>query len=61
MTFIHQTDTIYMDLQRDSQVFDTEHLSNLHTPSVSIERTYSPLVIYNDCAFTEFVNGEERC
>ena len=49
------------DLQQDSQVFDTEHLLNLHTPNVSIERTYSPPVICNDQAFNEFVNGEERC
>ena len=33
---------------------------HLHTPNISIERTYSPLVICNDCAFTEFVQGEER-
>ena len=38
-----------------------EHLLNLHTPNVCIERTYSPLVICNDRAFTEFVKGEERC
>ena len=49
------------DFQQDSQVFDTGHSLNLHTPNVSIERTYSPPVIYNDQAFTEFVNGEERC
>ena len=49
------------DLQQDSQVFDKEHLLNLHTPNVSIERTYSPPVICNDQAFTEFVNGEEKC
>ena len=49
------------DLQQDSQIFDTEHSLNLHIPNVSIERTYSPPVIYNDRAFTEFVNGEERC
>ena len=36
------------DLQQDPQVFDTEHLLNLHIPTISIERTYSPLVIYND-------------
>ena len=36
------------DLQQDSQVFDTEHSLNLHIPNVSIVRTYSPLVIYND-------------
>ena len=36
------------DLQQDSQVFDTEHSLNLHIPNVSIVRTYSPLIIYND-------------
>ena len=51
----------FQDFQQDSQLFDTEHLLNLHTPNISIERTYSPLVVYNDGAFTEFVNGEERC
>ena len=59
-SFIEQIPSI-MDLQQDSQVFDTEHILNLHTPTISIERTYSPLVICNDQAFTEFVNGEERC
>ena len=49
------------DLQQDSQVFDTEHSLNLHILNISIVRTYSPPVIYNDQAFTEFVNGEERC
>ena len=36
------------DLQQDSQVFDTEYSLNLHIPNISIERTYSPLVIFND-------------
>ena len=49
------------DLQQDSQVFDIEHLLNLHTPNVSIERTYPPPVVCNYRAFIEFVNGEERC
>ena len=49
------------DLQQDSQVFDTEHSLNLHIPNISIERTYSLPVVYNDQAFTEFVNREERC
>ena len=40
--------TSHQDLQQDSQVFDAEHLLNLHTPNISIERTYSPLVVYND-------------
>ena len=49
------------DLQQDSQVFDTVYSLNLHISAISIERTYSPLVIYNDQAFTEFVKGEEGC
>ena len=49
------------DLQQNSQVFDKEHVLNLHTPTISVERTYSPPVVCNDQAFTEFVNGEERC
>ena len=53
--------TSFQDSQQDFQVFDTEYSLNLHIPNFSIERTYSPLVIYNDWAFTKFVNGEERC
>ena len=49
------------DLQQDSQVFDTEYSLNLHIPTISIQRTYSPLVVYNDQIFTEFVNREGRC
>ena len=48
-------------MQHDSQVFDTEYSLNLHIPTISIERTYSPPVIYNNQVFTEFVNGEGRC
>ena len=58
-----QTSSI-LDVQQecsDSQVFQTEQLLVLHTPNVFIEQTYSPLVICNDRAFTEFVQGEERC
>ena len=36
------------DLQQDSPVFDTEHSLNLHIPNISIVRTYSPPVVYND-------------
>ena len=46
-SFMEQIPSI-QDLQQDSQVFDTEHLSNLHTPNISIERTYFPPVICND-------------
>ena len=45
----------------DSQVFRTEQLLLLHTPNIFIEQTYSPLVVCNDQAFTEFIQGEERC
>ena len=44
----------------DSQVFETERLF-FSTPSIFLEHTYSPLVICNECAFTEFIQGEERC
>ena len=33
----------------------------LYTPNIFIEWTYSPPVICNDHAFTEFIQGEERC
>ena len=49
------------DLHQDPQVHETEHLLHLHTRNVSVEWTYSPPVICNDRAFTEFVQGEERC
>ena len=45
--FMEQTSSL-QDFQQDSQVFDIEHSLNFHTPNVSIERTYSPPVIYND-------------
>ena len=44
----------------DSQVFETEQLF-LHTPNILIECTYNPPVVYNDRAFTEFIQGKERC
>ena len=46
-SFIEQIPSI-TDLQQDSHIFDTEHLLNLHTPNISIERTYSPPVVCND-------------
>ena len=36
------------DSQQEFQVFNTEYSLNLHIPNVSMERTYSPQVIYND-------------
>ena len=58
-SFMEQIPSI-QDFQQDSQVFEIEHLLHLHTPNISIEWTYSPLVICNDRAFTKFVQGEER-
>ena len=45
--FMEQISSL-QDLQQDSQVFDTEYSLNLHIPTISIERTYSPPVIYKD-------------
>ena len=73
LTYVREQLTIFssteqissiQDIQQecsDSQVFQTEQLLLLHTPNVFIEWTYSQLVICNDCAFTKFVQGEERC
>ena len=44
----------------DSQVFETEQFF-LHTPHIFIEHIYAPPVVCNDCIFTEFVQGKERC
>ena len=53
--------TSFQDSQQDFQVFDTEYSLNLHITNISIQRIHSPPVVHNDRAFTEFVNGEERC
>ena len=53
--------TSFQDLQQDFQVSNAEYSLDLHIPNVSLERIHSPLVVHNDRAFTEFVNGKERC
>ena len=53
--------TAFQDLRQDFQLSNIEYSLDLHVPNVSLERIHSPLVVYNDCPFTEFVNGEERC
>ena len=53
--------TIFQDLQQDFQVSNAEYSLDLHVPNVSLERSHSPLVVHNDQAFTEFINGKERC
>ena len=44
----------------DSQVFETKQLFS-HAPHIFKEHTYAPQVVYNDHAFTKFIQGEERC
>ena len=45
--FMEQISSL-QDLQQHTQVFDTEYSLNLHIPTISTERTYSPPVICND-------------
>ena len=56
--FMEQT-TPFQDSQQDFQVFYIEYSLNLHIPNVSIERIYSPPVVHNDQAFTEFVKEKK--
>ena len=53
--------TFFQDLRQDFQVSNAEFSLDLHVPNVSLERIHAPLVVHNDQAFTEFVQGEERC
>ena len=53
--------TAFQDLQQDFQVSNTEFSLDLHVPNVSLERVHAPMVVHNDPAFTEFIQGEERC
>ena len=42
----------------EPQVFEAEQFFS-YTPHIFIECTYAPPVVCNDCAFMEFVQGEE--
>ena len=53
--------TIFQDLQQDFQVSNVELSLDLHVPNVSLERICAPPAVHNDCALTEFIEGEERC
>ena len=53
--------TAFQDLQQDFQVTNAESSLDLHVPNISLERLHAPLVVHNDRAFTEFIQGEERC
>ena len=51
------------DIQQECcelQVFEAKQFFS-YTPHVDIEHTCAPLVVCNDCAFMEFVQGKERC
>ena len=58
--FVEQA-TSFQDLLQDFQVSNAENSLDLHVPNISLERIHSPLVVYNDRTFTEFVNGKKRC
>ena len=60
-TPIAEQATSFQDLQQDFQVSNTEFSLDLHVPNVSLERIHTLPVVHNDRAFTEFVQGEERC
>ena len=53
--------TAFQDLQQDFQVTNAESSLDLHVPNISLERLHAPLVVHNDRALTEFIQGEERC
>ena len=42
------------------QVFEAEQFFS-YTPHIFIKHTCEPPVVCNDCTFTEFVQGKERC
>ena len=53
--------TAFQDLQQDFQVTNAESSLDLHVPNISLEKLHAPPVVQNDRAFTEFIQGEERC
>ena len=53
--------TVFQDLQQDFEVSNAELSLDLHVHNVSLERIHAPLVVDNNRALTEFIQGEERC
>ena len=53
--------TAFQDPWQDFQVSNIEYSLDLHVSNISLERIHSPPVVYNDQAFTELINGKERC
>ena len=44
----------------EPQIFQAEQFFS-YTPNIFLECKYAPLVVCNNCTFTEFVQGKERC
>ena len=53
--------TAFQDLQQDFQISNAGFSLDLHVPNISLERVHAPPVVHNDQAFTEFIQGEEKC
>ena len=52
---------ISQDLPQEHQVNTTELSFDPHFPHVTQQRINIPLVVHNDHALKEFIQGEERC
>ena len=52
---------ISQDLPQESQVNTVELSFDLHFPNVTQQQIHNPLVVHNDHALKEFIQGEERC
>ena len=53
--------TISQDLLQEYQVNTTELSFDLHFPNITQQQINTPLVVHNDRALKEFIQGEERC
>ena len=53
--------TVFQDLMQDPQVNTVEHSFDLPFPKVTQQRINTPLVVLNNRALKEFIQGEERC
>ena len=53
--------TVSQDLSQDPHVNTVELSFNLHFPNITQERINTPLVVHNDCALKEVIQGEKRC
>ena len=53
--------TVSQDPSQDPQVNTVELSFDLQFPNVTQERINTPPVVHNNCALTEFIQGEERC